>query len=112
MKKKDYKVEAEKAWNRLLDGKLDNSGTCLDNQIVNGITKDDKLIDDLCNAMKYSENQYFITNKGLYVSNFNPTMCFEDSKSAKLYDTLLEFFGDTKTDSQILTIIDMVQSYA
>lgn len=69
------------------------------------------LLDVHYDAIRHSENMYDKAN-GYYKPIFGTSLVFEDSKSAKLYDTLKEFFGDTKNDNEMLTIIQMIRAYA
>ena len=69
------------------------------------------LLDVHYDTIRHSENMYEKVN-GYYKPIFSVSLVFEDSKSAKLYDTLKEFFGDSKSDAEMLTIINMIQAYS
>lgn len=113
MYKEILKSLAEKALDKITKSKKE----CVDRIIVNSNEMNiygaiNSLLNEAEDAYIYAENQYEKDKYELYLSKFNPYMAFSTPQKAKLYDVLIEFFGDKKNNSEINTIIGMIESYS
>ena len=109
----DFKKLAEHTWKEFEEARKECA-----NNISNMSNERDiypqlnKLLGMHDKAMVFSENQYVPQKDGNFRSLFNPSIGFEDTKASKLYDVLIEYFGDKLGVSGMFQIIDMIEAYA
>ncbi len=109
----DFKQLAEQSWKEFEEARKE----CVENISKTSNARDiypqlNKLFGIYDKAMVFSENQYTASKNDDFISLFDKHIGAFDAKGAKLYDVLVEFFGNELGTSGMFQIIQMIRAYA